>query len=98
MELFKPLITSTEDVYSKTFPLFKNLRATTPFKAFILAGIFQSILLSFIFVSKDEIDKFKKPGILNWVISIFYIFIITVISYVIMYLLFGFGSGMLISN
>ena len=98
MELFKPFITSTQEVYNTFFPLFKNLRATTPFKAFILAGIFQSILLGFIFVSKDEIDKLKKPGILNWVISIFYIFIITVISYIIMYLLFGFGSGMLISN
>ena len=32
------------------FPIIKNFRATNAFKAFILAGIFQAILLSFIFL------------------------------------------------
>ena len=79
------------------FPLIKNFRATNALKAFILAGIFQAILLSFILTTKDEIDKLKKSALLKWLISLGYIFIITVISYTIMYLVFGFGGGMLIS-
>ena len=79
------------------FPIIKNFRATNAFKAFILAGIFQAILLSFIFSTKDQIDKLKSNPFLSWLISIIYIFIITVISYTLMYLVFGFGSSMLIS-
>lgn len=77
------------------FPLIKNFRSNTVFNAFILAGLFQTILLSLTFASKDFVDKYKTNPFLKWFISLIYIFIITVISYTVMYLVFGFGGGML---
>lgn len=78
------------------FPLIKTFKANTVFNAFILAAIFQTILLSLTLSSKDYVEKFKINPFLNFIISILYIFIITLISYTIMYLIFGFGGGMLI--
>ena len=77
------------------FPLIKNFRSNTVFNAFILAGLFQTILLSLTFASKDFVDKYKTNPFLKWLISLIYIFLITIISYTIMYLIFGFGGGML---
>lgn len=80
------------------FPLIKSFRANNVLNAFILAGIFQTILLSLTLLSSDYVKKYQKNEFLQWIISILYIFFITIISYTIMYLLFGFGSGMLISK
>lgn len=80
------------------FPLIKNFRANNVFNAFILAGLFQTILLSLTFSSKDLVQKYQQNEILKLLISIIYIFIITIISYTIMYLVFGFGGGMLVTN
>jgi len=80
------------------FPLIKNFKANNVFNAFILAGLFQTILLSFTFSTQDLIKKYETNEFWRWVISIFYIFIITIVSYTIMYLVFGFGGGMLIMN
>jgi hypothetical protein len=79
----------------KFFPLIKNFRANNVFNAFILAGLFQSILLSFILSTQDLVKKYETNEFWRWIISIFYIFIITIICYTIMYLVFGFGGGML---
>ena len=80
------------------FPLIKNFRANNVFNAFILAGIFQTILLSLTLSSSDIVKKYEKNQFLQWIISILYIFFITIISYTVMYLLFGFGGGMLTGN
>ena len=77
------------------FPLIKNFRANNIFNAFILAGLFQTILLSLTFSSQDIVKKYETNEFLRWIISIIYIFIITIISYTVMYLIFGFGGGML---
>jgi hypothetical protein len=80
------------------FPLIKNFKANNVFNAFILAGLFQTILLSFILSTQDLVKKYETNEFWRWFISICYIFIITIISYTIMYLVFGFGAGMLILN
>lgn len=80
------------------FPLIKNYKANTFLNAFILASFIHTIIISLTFVYKDYIDKFKMNKILNFITSIVYIFLITLISYFIMYLLFGYGGGMLICN
>lgn len=80
------------------FPIIKNFKANTAFKAFILAALFQTILLSFTFASKDYFEKNIKNAYLKWFVSVLYIFIITFISYTVMYLLFGFGGGMLTNS
>lgn len=79
------------------FPLIKNFKANSVFNAFILAGIFQTILLSFTFTTRDLVDKYEVNEFWKYIISILYIFILTMLSYTIMYLLFGFGGGMLIN-
>lgn len=76
-------------------PLIKNFKATNIINAFILAGIFQTILLSLTFSTKNLVDKLETSELLKWLISIIYIFLITIISYAIMYVIFGFGDGMI---
>jgi succinate dehydrogenase hydrophobic anchor subunit len=80
------------------FPLIKNFRANTVFNAFVLAAIFQTILLSLTLSTRDFIQRYQENPQLNFWISILYIFFLTLISYTIMYLVFGFGSGMLVSS
>ena len=80
------------------FPLIKNFKAINVFNAFLLAAIFQTILLSLTLSSREIIEKNKLNPFLNWLISVIYIFLITVISYTIMYLVFGFGGGMIIGD
>jgi hypothetical protein len=80
------------------FPLIKNFKATNVFNAFLLAALFQTILLSLTLSSKDYIEKHKFNPFVSWLISVVYIFLITVISYTIMYLVFGFGGGMIIGD
>jgi len=77
------------------FPLIKNFKANNVFNAFILAGLFQTILLSLTFSSRDIVQKYETNEFWRFTISIVYIFIITIISYTVMYLVFGFGGGML---
>ena len=79
------------------FPLIKNFKANNVLNAFILAALFQTILLSFILTTQDLTKKYEINEFWRWFISVCYIFIITIISYTIMYLLFGFGGGMLIT-
>lgn len=79
------------------FPLIKNFKATNIFNAFILAAIFQTILLSITFSTKDFVQKYQTNEFWRWTISIIYIFLLTLVSYTIMYLIFGFGGGMLIN-
>ena len=78
------------------FPIVKNFKANTLFNAFILAAMFQTILLSLTLSTRDFIQRYQDNPQLNFWISILYIFFLTFISYTIMYLTFGFGDGMLI--
>jgi hypothetical protein len=95
MTYYYPVI-SDVPVVNKVIPLIKNIRATTVFKAFVLAAILQTILLSLTLSTKDLVDKFKINPFWNYIISIVYIFLITVITYTIMYILFDYGGGMLV--
>jgi len=79
------------------FPLIKNFKANTVFKAFILAAVFQTILLSLTLSTRDLVKQRKINPMWEYLLSILYIFIITIITYTSMYLLFGFGGGMLIN-
>ena len=81
------------------FPIIKNFRANKVWKAFILAAIFQTILLSLTLVSKDVIDKhFEKGSTTAYILTIVEVAVVVIISYTVMYLIFGFGGGMLCTN
>ena len=79
------------------FPLIKNFKSNTIFNAFLLSAIFQTILLSLTLSTRDILKKYETNEFLKWLFSIIYIFIITVLSYTIMYLVFDYGGGMLIN-
>ena len=51
------------------FPLIKNFKANNVFNAFILAGLFQTILLSLTFSSRDIVQKYETNEFLRWTIS-----------------------------
>ena len=80
------------------FPLIKNFKSNTVFKAFLLSAVFQTILLSLTLSTRDIFKKYQTNEFLKWLFSIIYIFIITVLSYTIMYLVFDYGGGMLINS
>lgn len=80
------------------FPLIKNFKSNTIFNAFLLSAIFQTILLSLTLSTSDIFKKYQTNEFLKWLFSIIYIFIITVISYTVMYLVFDYGGGMLINS
>ena len=91
-------------------PLIKNFRATDVWKAFILNSLLTSVIILVSITSKQYLDNFveeddanttnkniRKTSLQNILISFVLTFIISMISYTIMYYTFGFGSGMVSS-
>ena len=91
-------------------PLIKNVRATDVWKAFILNSLLTSIIILVSITSKQYLDNFiedddttitgknvRKTSVPNIIISFVLTFIISMISYTIMYYTFGFGGGMVAS-
>ena len=78
-------------------PVFKDFKANTFFKAFLLNAISASIIASSAITVKDRLDKLTKYDIYTKIILTFIItFIITLCSFGVMYYLFGFGGGMMV--
>lgn len=90
--------------------LIKNFRATDVWKAFILNSLLTSIIILVSITSKQYLDNFiedndttitgknvRKTSVPNIIISFVLTFIISMISYIIMYYTFGFGGGMVAS-
>lgn len=91
-------------------PLIRNFRATDVWKAFILNSLLTSIIILVSITSKQYLDNFiedndttitgknvRKTSVPNIIISFVLTFIISMISYTIMYYTFGFGGGMVAS-
>jgi hypothetical protein len=92
-------------------PLIRNFRATDVWKAFILNSLLTSVIILVSITSKQYLDNFieddndtnttskniRKTSIPNILISFVLTFIISMLSYTIMYYTFGFGGGMVSS-
>ena len=77
-------------------PLIQNFKANSYGKAFILNAISSSIIASVAITVKDRLDKYTKYDIdLKIFLTFIITFFITLISFSFMYILFGFGGGML---
>ena len=79
-------------------PIINNFKATNINNAFILGAILQSIIFSFAFIFRDYIDGYTDNNIFKFIIAIPTTFIITIVSLIIMNIIFGFGGGMLTIN
>ena len=85
-------------------PLIKNFKSINVKNAFILSSIYSTLVLSLAFfikdIVKDILDYFniKINSTTHMLLSIFYIFIINILAFTIMYIVFDYGGGMLISN
>ena len=78
------------------FPLIDGFKANTFLKAFILNALSSSIIASVAITVKDRLDTYTKYDINLKIFLTFVItFFITLISFSFMYMLFGFGGGML---
>ena len=78
-------------------PVFKDFRANTFLKAFLLNAISASIIASSAITVKDRLDVLTKYDIYTKIILTFIItFIITLCSFGVLYYLFGFGGGMMV--
>ena len=78
------------------FPLIKHFKEYNILYAFILASIFQTILLSLTLSTHDIFDEYETTPFLKYFFSALYIFIVTLLSYGLMYYIFGYGGGMII--
>ena len=79
------------------FPLIDGFKANTFFKAFILNALSSSIIASVAITVKDRLDTYTKYDInLKIFLTFIITFFITLISFSFMYMLFGFGGGMMV--
>ena len=87
-------------------PIFRNFRATNVWKAFILNSILTSIVILVSITSKQYLDNYididgdknkivHKTNFKSLIITLLVTFVISMLSYTIMYFTFGYGSGML---
>jgi len=83
------------------FPIFKGLRATSIFRAFILNAICIAIIAVFTVEIKDVIDQYEN-NIHSKSLRVFILFLLSllvaIMSYGFMWMLFGFGGGMITST
>lgn len=96
------------------FPLYKNFKATTISKAFVLNAIVAALVAAITIQFREFLDDMKKEevlsnpllwsdkGILSGYIKTFYSFVValgvTLFTYLMLYVLFGFGGGMLVCS
>ena len=79
------------------FPLINNFKADSFTKAFILNALSSSIIASVAITVKDRLDTYTKYDIELKIFLTFTItFFITLLSFSFMYILFGFGGGMMV--
>lgn len=95
-------------------PIIKNFRATNVWKAFILNSILTSIIILVSITTKQYLDNYNiiidnsedknkgkvvhKTNFKSVMISLLLTFIISMISYTIMYFTFGYGAGMVVTD
>ncbi len=85
------------------FPLFHNLRATTFLKAFILNAIAVSLITTLSIQTREYLDDIGRKEKGGWnlssftksVIVLFVSFICSLFVYLLLFLIAGFGGGML---
>jgi len=79
------------------FPLIDSFKADTFLKAFILNALSSSIIASVAITVKDRLDTYTKYDIdLKIFLTFIITFFVSLISFSFMYVLFGFGGGMMI--
>tara|TARA_B100001057_G_C22589469_1_gene848381 strand:+ start:147 stop:410 length:264 start_codon:yes stop_codon:yes gene_type:complete len=79
------------------FPLIDSFKADTFLKAFILNALSSSIIASVAITVKDRLDTYTKYDIdLKIFLTFIITFFVSLISFSFMYILFGFGGGMMI--
>ena len=79
-------------------PWFKGFRATNIRKAFILNAFAAALVSSVAVIVKDRLDTQTKLGYMDkYKIVLVVTFIASLLVYYILFILFGFGGGMLVN-
>jgi hypothetical protein len=84
-------------------PLIQNFKSTSLWKAFVLNSISASIVVVLAISIKDGLDRFTnynnddkpKTNFSNIIITLLITYSITMLTYIFMYFIFGYGGGML---
>ena len=84
-------------------PLIKNFKSTTILNAFILNSIAAALTIFVAMVTKENLDKYviekdgnlkRKTTFLGAVFTILLTFTVSMITFGLMYFVFGYGGGM----
>ena len=79
-------------------PWFKGFRATSLRKAFILNALAAALVSSAAVIVKDRLDADTKLGYMDkYKIVLVVTFTASILVYYILFILFGFGGGMLVN-
>jgi len=88
--------------------LIHDFNSTSLWKAFVLNSLVTSLVILIAITLKSNLDSYidvdkktKIPNRIDWfslIITLLVTFCTTLIAYLIMYVLFGFGGGMLVEN
>ena len=76
-------------------PIFKNFKENSILNVFLLGSILQTVILTLTLISHESLKNNKLEKKMHFIVSTILIFLINFISFVIMYLMFGYGYGML---
>jgi uncharacterized membrane protein len=85
-------------------PIIQNFRSTSLTKAFILNSITASITVVLAIAVKDGLDRFtnynkneeeNKSDFSNIIITLIITYCVSMLTYIFMFYVFGFGGGML---
>jgi uncharacterized membrane protein len=85
-------------------PLIQNFRSTSLTKAFILNSMVASITVVLAIAIKDGLDRFtnynkneeeNKSDFSNIIITLIITYCVSMLTYIFMFYVFGFGGGML---
>ena len=88
--------------------LIHDFNSTSLWKAFVLNSLVTSLVILIAITLKSNLDSYidvdkktKIPNRIDWfslIITLLVTFCTTLIAYLIMYVLFGFGGGMLVES
>ena len=85
--------------------LIKGFRSTSVWRAFILNSVASTLVIFIAITIKEKLDKFvdkdhevvRNTDIKSIVFTLLFTFLASMAAYTIMYIVFGFGGGMLIT-
>jgi len=81
--------------WRKDKPIIHNFRSSNIWKAFVLNSIAASLVIFIAMTTKKNLDKYTGSDVVSVVLTLSTTFVTSMIAFTIMFVIFGFGAGMI---